>query len=640
MAKASIRRPAVPAPRANAHHTIVGLEVTGGFLAGLKLEFVDGLNCVIGGRGTGKTTVLEFIRYTLGAMPDPKTNPARSRALGGLIQSNLGNGRVRLRVRTKHGVAYTAERPWNDTAQVLDEKGVATTIALDRDLIFRADVYSQNEIEEIATTPSLQLALIDKFVEEQIRRVNGEARKLRQELDDNAVELIRLERETRELEETATEVAALEEKLKALEESGGPDAKKINAAHAQKTLRDKERRTLELLRTDMQKIASALEAAGSAATRQLEGRMDEDVLEGPNKKIFAKVSDDVRDLSALIDQAVSKLRKQAQATAVELAKQAKALSEIHARQELDYRNVVAQSDDARDRAAERAQIQQRYVEVTTKKMELEVRQKERLQREQRRRELAGKLSAVRDERFDLRRQVAERLSRELEPHVRVSVAQAGARDLYRDLLSESLKGAGMRQGPIVDKILQNASPEELAALVRRGDPARLGERAGIDQEKARRVIETLRNPELLYAIETVELEDMPRIELLDGKTYKDSAWLSTGQRCTTILPILLLESERPLLVDQPEDNLDNAFIFETVVKILKGARGSRQLIFVTHNPNIPVLGDADCVFVMQSDGQHSTLDRCGSVDELKDKIETLLEGGREAFLLRKERYGH
>ena len=63
-------------------------------------------------------------------------------------------------------------------------------------------------------------------------------------------------------------------------------------------------------------------------------------------------------------------------------------------------------------------------------------------------------------------------------------------------------------------------------------------------------------------------------------------------------------------------------------------------IFVTHNPNIPVLGDADRVFIMNSDGQHSTLERAGSVDELKDRIETLLEGGREAFLLRKERYGH
>jgi ABC-type lipoprotein export system ATPase subunit len=57
-------KPAVP------HHTILSLEVTGGFLKGVKLAFADGLNCIIGGRGTGKTTALEFIRYILGMMPD------------------------------------------------------------------------------------------------------------------------------------------------------------------------------------------------------------------------------------------------------------------------------------------------------------------------------------------------------------------------------------------------------------------------------------------------------------------------------------------------------------------------------------------------------------------------------------------
>ncbi len=60
---------------------------------------------------------------------------------------------------------------------------------------------------------------------------------------------------------------------------------------------------------------------------------------------------------------------------------------------------------------------------------------------------------------------------------------------------------------------------------------------------------------------------------------------------TAILPILLLDSANPLLIDQPEDNLDNRFIFETVVDSIHKVKTGRQLIFVTHNPNIPVLGD-------------------------------------------------
>jgi ABC-type lipoprotein export system ATPase subunit len=138
----------------------------------------------------------------------------------------------------------------------------------------------------------------------------------------------------------------------------------------------------------------------------------------------------------------------------------------------------------------------------------------------------------------------------------------------------------------------------------------------------------------------VDMEDRPCIELRDGTTYKESTKLSTGQRCTTILPILLVQSERPLLIDQPEDNRDNAFVYDTIVKALRDVKGGRQVIFVTHNPNIPVLGEAERVFVFASDGQHASLRQVGTVDECKEDIELILEGGREAFLQRKARYGH
>ena len=132
--------------------------------------------------------------------------------------------------------------------------------------------------------------------------------------------------------------------------------------------------------------------------------------------------------------------------------------------------------------------------------------------------------------------------------------------------------------------------------------------------------------------------DLPRIELKDGQEYKDSAALSTGQKCTTILPILLLDSHNPLLVDQPEDNLDNRFIFECVVNSIRNVKSRRQLIFVTHNPNIPVLGDAERVFVLESDGTSGRKANEGTVDECKDDIVTLLEGGQEAFEQRQQRY--
>ena len=136
----------------------------------------------------------------------------------------------------------------------------------------------------------------------------------------------------------------------------------------------------------------------------------------------------------------------------------------------------------------------------------------------------------------------------------------------------------------------------------------------------------------------VDLDDLPRIELNDNGVYKNSSGLSTGQKCTAILPILLFDSANPLLVDQPEDNLDNRYVYECIVESVKKVKAKRQLIFVTHNPNIPVLGDAELVIVMQSDGSQGGVRKSGNVDNCKREIVDLLEGGADAFRLRGERY--
>jgi ABC-type protease/lipase transport system fused ATPase/permease subunit len=94
-----------------------------------------------------------------------------------------------------------------------------------------------------------------------------------------------------------------------------------------------------------------------------------------------------------------------------------------------------------------------------------------------------------------------------------------------------------------------------------------------------------------------------------------------------------------LIIDQPEDNLDNHFIYETVVNSIRRMKPRRQMIFITHNANIPVLGEADLVIVLDSDGKVGFIRKAGDVDSCRDEIVDLLEGGREAFELRRKRYG-
>ena len=118
--------------------------------------------------------------------------------------------------------------------------------------------------------------------------------------------------------------------------------------------------------------------------------------------------------------------------------------------------------------------------------------------------------------------------------------------------------------------------------------------------------------------------------------------LSDGQKHTILLAIALLgDSNEPLIIDQPEDDLDNAFIFSSVVRTLRYIKERRQVFIVTHNANIAVLGDSEIIFPMRREGGVGKTFERGAIDraETKRAVQNVLEGGPAAFLKRKAIYG-
>lgn len=117
--------------------------------------------------------------------------------------------------------------------------------------------------------------------------------------------------------------------------------------------------------------------------------------------------------------------------------------------------------------------------------------------------------------------------------------------------------------------------------------------------------------------------------------------LSLGQQQSILLAILLQsKSKVPLLIDQPEDNLDSEFIYKSIVKNLRRIKEFMQVIIVTHNPNIAVLGDAELIIPLKSTSIKSVVMERGSIDtEVTRKICCeILEGGKQAFKRRQEIY--
>lgn len=109
-----------------------------------------------------------------------------------------------------------------------------------------------------------------------------------------------------------------------------------------------------------------------------------------------------------------------------------------------------------------------------------------------------------------------------------------------------------------------------------------------------------------------------------------------------MLPLIALAESTPLVIDQPEDNLDNRLISHVLADILASLKEKRQIIVCTHNPNIVVSGDAEQVIVLNAvSDRKAKVEKHGSIDndDIIQFVIDIMEGGRDAFRVRQHRYG-
>ena len=238
----------------------------------------------------------------------------------------------------------------------------------------------------------------------------------------------------------------------------------------------------------------------------------------------------------------------------------------------------------------------------------------------------------------------KRLTRKLEQKVRLSLNSEGNRQELVNFLSYcNLEGVGPKR---LAWVLEGEfTPANLAAAIRQGE-AELTLNFGISNSVVR-ALNRLPEQKLLE-LEELLFPDTMAIELNVTHGEREAVFrpledLSTGQQCTAVLHLLLLDNPDPLILDQPEDNLDNAFIAERIVAELRRAKLSRQFLFATHNANIPVFGDAEWIGVLSVEDNKGLIlpEQQGAIDmpEVQKLAADILEGGKSAFNQRREKYG-
>jgi predicted kinase len=622
------------------HARLVAVRWEGGFLDGLSISLSEDLNVLIGGPGSGKSTVIESLRYVL------EVDPTGSRAEEDheqLIRNVVGTGAT-ISVVVSHPrpslASYVIERTVPHPA-VVRKAGDGTRLELvPADLLPRPEIFSQHEVSEIAGDAQLRTALLERF-----RQVDGvRVRTLEDLADDltaNRRSILEIDEEVGRYDERLGALPRIEETLERYRKAGVEDQLSDQSRLVS------ERQLLSEAEENLEPIAQLIEELGAALPPEAipkpakeDGKVAADLARDLNQVLAIRGKESQQALEALAkaiegaEGEVSALEETWQSREREVnLKLNRTLAKLK-REEIDGEEFI----QLRGQIAELHPLGRRREDCLKRRAKL-VTKRDKF--------LIAREKAIAAELRDLEK-AAKRANRSLGGRVRVSVEAEANRDSLRDLVAEAISG---RIKDAVDNIIatDSVSPRGLAKQIRQGEQA-LIDAYGITSAQAKKLAEIAE--EFVMGIEELQFPTETTIELNLARNKEAECWrplerLSKGQKATAILLLLLLESEGPLIVDQPEDDLDNVFISEDVVPSVRSEKRARQFLFATHNANIPVLGDAELIVGLSAmgeagDGQAEIKDASiGSIDmeSVRTLVEDRLEGGHEAFELRRQKYG-
>ncbi|WP_341393450.1 hypothetical protein [Arthrobacter sp. G119Y2] len=572
------------------------------------------MNVVIGSRGVGKTALLELLRHALGAEhADKRRRQQREQFLSAV----LGVGEVIVDLEDDLGA----------TQVIVDARGRGR----DRDLSHFALVLGQSELEEIASDAANRLKLLDL-------RAGEEATAMpRDELGELTRKMFELRGQLQKCEEESLKRAGLEADLqiyRSQEESLVGDAQGPLAAQRD-MLRDVEARSNMIVRrgVNLRTAGELTDQMGSAVDTihqilvkldvlDIEFMADEISLAGTLSTVRSK-TESLRKSIGVLDEGVSGRIATATTEEAKLRETAAPLRENLEQAEAGLGQITAHIRNVDAQLRELDDNDKRIVALSTE-----------LQSLKSQRDAAFAAVEAEEERlYRARHTVAESTSRQIDRHIVVVVEHLADASELRDVLTEGLKGTHTR-ATLIDSLAARVLPRMLLEMVEAHDVDGLASAGDLSQEQAARVIGVFDSMEGVERLAKVRLKDSVDFLLRDGAVDKSVDNLSAGQKCAVTLPIVLSERERTLILDQPEDHLDNAYLVDHVVSAMSHRTGDQvQTIVATHNANIPVLGAAGRVFVLASDGQHGEVRDSGAFDSpaVVSAITTIMEGGRDAF---------
>lgn len=609
----------------------------GDFLGGVSFPVNPELNCLIGGKGTGKSTVIESVRY---AFDLPYRTEEAERAAHGLLGHAFRAGsKISVVVETDAPARtrYVVERTAPHAPVVRDELGQPRP-ELAPGSILRPCIYGQKEIYGIAQDARARLEMLDGFAADDLRDVLGSEAGLVERLRQNAQVVLDTQRRIDDAESRLAELPNLEEWRQRFRRAGFEELLR------QRRQLDREQRLLDRALESIARRDDALNALEEPSAGA--GDLDDD-RDLPNADLLREAFGVLQEVDRAWQAAATSLRARLDRARESLGALRTRWAERRDARRAEFDSALRELQERMpDVDPERyLDVERRIEQLTPLRDALEqLRVRLSTARDERSR-LLIELADVRGDKHRARARATDRLNEMLAGNVSIELTYQAERDAFVDRLAGLKSGA---RGAALRRMVEDPSfgPADFATHVRE---ATLSGQYGLPGGQATALEKALAE-DVLLELEVAELPD--RVELLldialgEGRPDpRPLARLSPGQKSTAVLMLVMLESRDPLLVDQPEDDLDNRFIYDDVVRRLYEAKRSRQFLIATHNANIPILGDAEQIVALdarerQGGSVRGSVRARGSIDarDVREAAEHILEGGREAFELRRRKY--
>lgn len=619
--------------------SILSLAASEGFMKHQNIVFHQSLNSIIGGKGVGKSLIIELLRFGLF---QPTGDPELTKDHIGKLESRLGVGNhVEVVVKKENGTKFKIRRTFSTSLS-----GPYECINIDTGEIYNGRIeslfpilaYSQTEVIKIAESSQAQLDLIDGFIGKD--RYLAMVKECNDALSINDRELSASIQAKYNLDELSRDYNTVKEKIAGIDKSLTGDPNDEAVVRDYNFAEQKRARLIEVTKT-LTKISTELKDTEKKIMEISPGFSNSEVCTDPDLTWICQKLSVVKDV---VSKDIEKLEQEVSST----------MKEVEGRIETWSLNFLAISEKYKtimdSQESKRKFKDQRGIEIATlRDLEEKIRQLSGIVSNYeallaKRKTLMDDLIRTYEEYFMERKKVFSRLEEKSAGELKLELTHANDRSEYKSRLTALLRGSGV-SGANIQTVVENLMPSDFVGLILKRDIDGLVNKAKLTSSTAQRIVEKIWSND--GVVDLLELEhncypkDSPSIQFQRGRgDYAPLNQLSVGQKCTALLIIALSEGNRPVIIDQPEDALDITTVWKNISLRLRECKGSRQFILTTHNPTVSVSSDSDLFIEVKASSIQANVKALGGIEDFKARAAVIdhLEGGDEAYSLRRQKY--